>query len=146
MNRKNGLFVSFLLPTQSIAATPAFDHLRRGTHKHGQIANHLHFLPICHAIDHSFTGVRPIRSNGTGPLLPARISWFVFESPNLVWSFICWRQRRADLGVANVLLLVLFVLHYLRRAILYPATMSSETKPMPVAVVVSACCYCTFNG
>jgi 3-oxo-5-alpha-steroid 4-dehydrogenase 1 len=81
-----------------------------------------------------------------GPLLPARISWFFFESPNLVWSYICWRQRRADLSVANVLLLVLFVLHYLRRAILYPATMSPETKPMPAAVVVSACCYCTFNG
>jgi 3-oxo-5-alpha-steroid 4-dehydrogenase 1 len=81
-----------------------------------------------------------------GPLLPARISWFVFESPNLVWSYICWQQRRADLSVANVLLLVLFVLHYLRRAILYPATMSPETKPMPLAVVVSAFCFCACNG
>jgi hypothetical protein len=81
-----------------------------------------------------------------GPLLPARISWFVFESPNLVWSYICWQQRRADLSAANVLLLVLFVLHYLRRAILYPVTMSPQTKPMPAAVVLSAFCYCNFNG
>lgn len=82
-----------------------------------------------------------------GPLLPARISWFVFESPNLVWALICWKQRRqVDMNLASQILLSLFVLHYIRRAIVYPLTMSPKTKPMPAAIVLSAVSYCAFNG
>jgi len=82
-----------------------------------------------------------------GPLLPARWSWFVFESPNLIWAVVCWYQRGPQtLPIANIILLSLFVLHYIRRAIVYPLTMSSNTKAMPALVVLAALCYCTFNG
>jgi 3-oxo-5-alpha-steroid 4-dehydrogenase 1 len=81
-----------------------------------------------------------------GPLLPARISWFIFESPNLVWSYVCWRQRRDDVGAMNIFLFSLFVLHYIRRAVIYPIMMSSNTKRMPTVIVLSALCYCCCNG
>lgn len=81
-----------------------------------------------------------------GPFLPPRISWFVFESPNLIWSYVCWKERRQNLDRVNQVLLLLFVIHYIQRDIVYPLLISSNTKPMPLAVVVIAFCYCSANG
>lgn len=81
-----------------------------------------------------------------GPLLPPRLSWFIFESPNLIWSYICWRERREDLEGINQVLLSLFVLHYLQRDILYPLILSTNTKAMPLAIVMFAFSYCNVNG
>jgi len=44
------------------------------------------------------------------------------------------------------LLLGLFGLHYLQRAVLYPLRMSPNTTPMPLTVVLAACCFTFFNG
>jgi len=81
-----------------------------------------------------------------GPLLPARLSWFLFECPNLVWSFLCYRQVHKTINPVNLLLLTLFIGHYIQRAILYPLLMSSNTKRMPAAVVLSAFSFCNVNG
>lgn len=81
-----------------------------------------------------------------GPTLPPRISWFLFESPNLVWSFVCWSEQRKDMDTANDLLLSLFVLHYIQRAIVYPLILSTNTKPIPLSVVVTAFIFCNVNG
>jgi hypothetical protein len=83
------------------------------------------------------------RRYNLGPCIPARIAWFVFESPNLVWSYVCWKSETPRI---NKLLLLLFVLHYLQRAILYPLRMSPSSKQMPLAVVASAFSFCSFNG
>ena len=82
-----------------------------------------------------------------GPLLPARISWFFFESPNLFWTCFCWLSgSHNSLPTSNSLLLVLFFLHYVQRAIFYPYRMSSNTTRMPVVVVIAAFCFTVFNG
>lgn len=81
-----------------------------------------------------------------GPRLPPRLSWFIFESPNLIWSYLCWKERREDLDGVNQLILSLFVLHYIQRDILYPLILSTNTKPMPLAVVALAFVYCNVNG
>lgn len=81
-----------------------------------------------------------------GPLLPARISWFFFESPNLMWSYLCWWNCQHQLPVSNLLLLILFSMHYVQRAVLYPMRMSPNTTPMPLTVVVVAFCFTSFNG
>jgi hypothetical protein len=80
------------------------------------------------------------------PMLPARLAWFIFESPNLFWSFMCWKHRRETLPWTNQLLLGLFVLHYIQRSIVYPLLISSHTKRIPSAVVLSATVYTNFNG
>lgn len=81
-----------------------------------------------------------------GPLIPSRISWFVFESPNLIWSYFCWRKRRDDVDSVNQILLLLFVIHYIQRDIVFPLIISKNTKPLPLAVVLAAFFYCSVNG
>lgn len=81
-----------------------------------------------------------------GQMLPARLSWIVFESPNLVWAYICGRSKREDLPAMNSFLLLLFVIHYIQRAILYPLCLSRNTKAMPALVVLAAFLFCGVNG
>jgi 3-oxo-5-alpha-steroid 4-dehydrogenase 1 len=81
-----------------------------------------------------------------GPLFPARVSWFIFEIVNVVWATICWSQRNVQtFKPVNGFLLLLFVVHYINRAIVYPIRMK-ESKPMPFLVVFCALMFCTFNG
>lgn len=81
-----------------------------------------------------------------GPLLPARISWFVFEIQNIMWVFISLSQpAEKGLSPINALLLSLFVIHYVNRAIVYPLMMS-KSQPMPLLVVLCAFLFCTCNG
>lgn len=81
-----------------------------------------------------------------GPHLPARWSWFLFESPNLIWCAIAWRYGRADLPLPNLLLFLLFLGHYIRRDIVYPLKMSPKTKPIPLVTVLAAISFCCVNG
>ena len=82
-----------------------------------------------------------------GPLFPARPAWFFFESPNLVMSYLCFTNRRyRQLDRVNLLLLSLFVLHYVQRSVVYPLLMNSRRKKLPLAAVLSAFVYCCING
>lgn len=92
------------------------------------------------------TLISPTRQARLGPLLLPRLSWFLFESPNLIWSFVCWKERRRNLEASNQILLCLFFIHYTQRAILYPLILSKNTKRMPFEVVASAFVYCNVNG
>lgn len=85
-------------------------------------------------------------SHKMGPLLPARAAWAFFESPNLIWSYVCWKHRREKLAYINQFLLLLFVMHYVQRAILYPLFLSNNTNQMPIAVVLCAFVFCNVNG
>ena len=96
-------------------------------------------------------------SHSIGPLLPAKMSWFFFECPNLVWCAICYwvrcccrqkeeEQRQRQLEASSRLLLTLFFLHYAQRAVLYPLLMSRNTTKMPLTVVLVAFVFTFFNG
>ena len=80
-----------------------------------------------------------------GPRISASLAWFLFESPNLVWSFVCYKQTES-LPLTNSVLLALFVAHYTQRAIVYPLIISKNTKRMPLTVVVLALFFTSFNG
>mmetsp|Transcript_15093 Transcript_15093/g.17360 ORF Transcript_15093/g.17360 Transcript_15093/m.17360 type:complete len:282 (-) Transcript_15093:288-1133(-) len=82
---------------------------------------------------------------------PAKPSWIVMESPNLFWACYFyslqprgWIQDHENL--VNVVLLVLFVSHYINRTIIYPIQMSSKSQPMPLTISSAAFCFCTLNG
>ncbi|GKY99563.1 hypothetical protein MPSEU_000910600 [Mayamaea pseudoterrestris] len=79
------------------------------------------------------------------PILPPRISWFVFESPNLLWAWICWKDSPPPNALSSLLLL-LFVLHYIQRTIIYPMLMSKSSQRLPLLMAVSAMAYCFING
>ena len=86
-----------------------------------------------------------------GPCLPARLAWFLFESPNLFWPLLCTSTAlneapSSSLPRINAILLGLFVLHYLRRTIIFPFRMSSSSQGVPLAVVACALIYTSVNG
>jgi hypothetical protein len=83
-----------------------------------------------------------------GPGVDARLAWTLFESPNLVWAVICWnhRNKQAAKGI-NILLVSLFVGHYIRRAVIYPLLqMKPGSKPIPIMTVLAAFSFCSVNG
>ena len=92
----------------------------------------------------------PLSSNiYWGPSLNARLSWFLFETPNLLWSYYCFRHRRRDVfnsSPANIVLLSLFVMHYVNRCIIYPLRMTTGSQPVNMATILSAFCCCALNG
>ncbi|KAL7563618.1 hypothetical protein ACA910_013359 [Epithemia clementina (nom. ined.)] len=98
-----------------------------------------------------------------GPQFPAKWSWMLFESPNLIWALTCWycwwRQRRDEhqdkdeeiplptaIMLPNFILYAFFTLHYLQRGIYYPLCMSQTSKPVPLLVIVAALAFCSGNG
>jgi len=82
-----------------------------------------------------------------GPTVPANIGWMLFEGPNLFWAAFCFLNRdRQIFTVTNGILLSLFAAHYINRAVVYPLTLSTGTKRMPVETVLSAFIYTNFNG
>lgn len=104
-----------------------------------------------------------------GPKINARISWFLFECPNLIWSwYLCWYQlngsiissdgtdetksfvlqiRSGEIIVStNALLVSLFTMHYVNRAIIYPLRMNRSSQPVPLVVILSAVAFTALNG
>jgi 3-oxo-5-alpha-steroid 4-dehydrogenase 1 len=83
------------------------------------------------------------------PVLPPRLSWFVFESPSLVWALVGgYHSSRDDnnMSAVNIFALSLFILHYIQRAIVYPLLMSKTGKRLPLLMAASAFGYCSING
>lgn len=78
-----------------------------------------------------------------GPLIPSKVAWVIFESPNLIWSAVLYDSSRP---FVNQLLLGLFVLHYLQRTLLYPLLMHHNTAPMPASIAATAFFFCCCNG
>lgn len=96
-----------------------------------------------------------------GPALPACWAWFLFELPNLLWAVVtAWKHGQAQQRslpaleeasspslVCNYILFGFFVVHYIRRALLYPLQLSSSrASPTPLGVTLNAMAYTTVNG
>jgi 3-oxo-5-alpha-steroid 4-dehydrogenase 1 len=81
-----------------------------------------------------------------GPTVPARLAWFVYESPNLAWSLICFARRSRKLDRVNALLFSLYVVHYIQRTLLYPLIMKPGRKGIPLTTATIAFIYCNVNG
>jgi len=82
-----------------------------------------------------------------GISFPARISWMIYESPNLLWSVYAFTNRNREIfQIPNAILLSLFILHYINRTLIYPLRMSPKSKPFPLYVATCAFIFCSFNG
>lgn len=103
-----------------------------------------------------------------GPTINAPLSWMLFESPNLIWAFYCYRywcdanifslespdatqqvisfeSGRVQIST-NAALLLLFALHYVNRAIVYPLRMNPTSHQVPLLVTVCASLVTVWNG
>lgn len=96
-------------------------------------------------------------SKGWGMLIPARLAWFVMESPNLFMPMIVshgylgsWDAgyQRLQHQHANRWLFTMYQLHYIHRSIIYPLFRINGIchKPMPLSVMLMAFSYCIWNG
>ena len=98
-----------------------------------------------------------------GPKLSARWSWFLFECPNLLWSWyysyssssILYYQHQSSIVVVgskrfilstNAVLMFLFTLHYIHRDIIYPLRMNPNAHKVPLVVTIAAGIITTWNG
>jgi hypothetical protein len=87
---------------------------------------------------------------GWGALVPARLAWYLMESPNL-WAIIIshhWGKPCPGLkSTPNLVLLAFFFIHYVHRAVVYPLVRMKRTaSPMPISVMMIAFFYCAWNG
>ncbi len=81
---------------------------------------------------------------GWGPLLDNRLGWFIMESPAvLVFGAIVLLYARLNITV--VLLFLLWQLHYVHRAFVYPWTLK-KGKKMPWLIMVMAVVFNTTNA
>ena len=70
---------------------------------------------------------------GWGPTMPARLGWIVMEAPAAVAFLAIYALGDRALGLAPLVLLVLWQLHYVHRAFVFPFGMRGD-KRMPIAV------------
>ena len=105
-----------------------------------------------------------------GPKFNARISWFLFECPNLIWVWYCYMywhdpdilfldserhtiilteetEGSHHLQIStNIILLSLFTIHYINRALIYPLRMNCKSQKVPLVVTSFAGLITTSNG
>ena len=111
----------------------------------GMIALGVFTFVLLHFENAPFGKHAPDQFSKYGPLLNARICWFVMECPNVV--NVLRRRDCYQTGTwKNLILLTLFCLHYINRSIIYPYRMSSHSRPMPLANMLCAFFFCSLNG
>lgn len=97
------------------------------------------------------TSIKPAsygRYAASGTSVPARLAWFLFESPNLlVPACLTLLLPHAPLPTVNATLLMFFLIHYFHRALIYPFLRMPQTATsMPVSVVLAAAFFCCCNS
>lgn len=78
-------------------------------------------------------------SRGGRRSIPARWGWLVLESPAVVLFVALWAAGRHAIAPAPLAFLFLWLVHYLHRALIYPARMGKRgERPMPLEIVAGA--------
>lgn len=92
---------------------------------------------------------RHVEKKGWGVMVPARLSWFFMESPNLWIPLYHYRNGQFhSFSCAKWILLGLFLIHYIHRSILYPffRVNGKYHQPLPISVPLLAFGYCSWNA
>jgi 3-oxo-5-alpha-steroid 4-dehydrogenase 1 len=86
--------------------------------------------------------VRP----GWGPIISNKTGWIVMESTVII-TFLAWGPwNLADWKNPSNIMVALFLLHYLHRALIYPLRIRTKGKRMPLVIMVSAMLFNGVNG
>jgi 3-oxo-5-alpha-steroid 4-dehydrogenase 1 len=84
--------------------------------------------------------------SGWGPVLPARLGWFLMELPALAVVPLCFLVSPRAPGLPELVLLGMWVLHYGHRALVYPLRLHAGSRPMPLTVAAMAFFFNLGNG
>uniref|UniRef100_A0A1I8AC16 3-oxo-5alpha-steroid 4-dehydrogenase (NADP(+)) n=1 Tax=Steinernema glaseri TaxID=37863 RepID=A0A1I8AC16_9BILA len=77
--------------------------------------------------------------------ISAKTAWFIQELPSLVVPIYALLTNFSNLSFVNFTVLLLFIVHYIQRTLIYPFLIKGG-KPSPVHVVAMAFVFCVFNG
>jgi protein-S-isoprenylcysteine O-methyltransferase Ste14 len=83
---------------------------------------------------------------GFGPVLPARLGWVLMESPAVFALLAFFWTGEAPLQPGALVLLGLWLLHYVHRAFVFPFRMRGDGKTMPVLIAAMAFVFNVFNA
>ena len=79
-------------------------------------------------------------------LVSASVSWMIYESPNLIISIYFLLFKDFPYKIANIVLISLFIIHYIHRAIIYPLKIRGNARKYPLEIASLATMFCTLNG
>lgn len=86
-------------------------------------------------------------TSGWGPAIGAKASWFFMEGQSIWVSLIClsYARNEASASLPNMILLSMFIIHYVNRSIIYPSMMINPA-PVPLSIALMAAIFCSVNG
>lgn len=79
-----------------------------------------------------------------GPLISSRAGWVIMELPAVLVILICllFSNRQP----VTYVFLIMWEVHYIHRALIFPFQSKNSTKPMPISIVVFAFIFNLING
>ena len=85
------------------------------------------------------------RTRQWGPSLNNKVAWILMEAPVFIVMLAIWWTSGRSLHVPELVLLLLFELHYFQRSFVFPLLMSGNSR-MPVAIMLMGVCFNVLNG
>jgi 3-oxo-5-alpha-steroid 4-dehydrogenase 1 len=83
---------------------------------------------------------------GFGFNLPAKLAWVLMELPAAAVMPACFFWAWPSVPPVAWVFLLLWEMHYLHRAFVFPMRLAAGSRPMPVVVVLSGIAFNLFNG
>ncbi len=83
---------------------------------------------------------------GWGPTVPARLGWFVMETPAALFTAIIFFLGPNQSEAMPLALLAMWEFHYIQRAWIYPWRMREDQKRMPALLMALAIVFNTLNA
>lgn len=82
---------------------------------------------------------------GWGPSISSRLAWFLMESPTVWLSAPLFSFGRLSSNPTSLILLMVFLAHYIHRCCIYPFRIRSGSKPLPISIAAMAFFYNLYN-
>jgi steroid 5-alpha reductase family enzyme len=85
-------------------------------------------------------------ATGWGPTISARVGWIVMESPAVLLFVGVYFQGRNATNLVPLVMLAMWQIHYVYRALIYPLRISTAAHRMPISIVALALAFNTLNA
>jgi len=82
---------------------------------------------------------------GWGPLIPARLGWILMESPCVILVIGYAALVRQDLLIVHQIFLLIWLIHYTHRTLIYPLVIRMTNTKMPLSIALSALLFNIIN-
>eukprot|EP00658_Telonema_sp_P-2_P036313 TRINITY_DN26299_c0_g1_i1.p1 TRINITY_DN26299_c0_g1~~TRINITY_DN26299_c0_g1_i1.p1 ORF type:complete len:292 (-),score=52.87 TRINITY_DN26299_c0_g1_i1:127-1002(-) len=80
-----------------------------------------------------------------GPGIPTKMAWVIQETPAFAICGILFLEAIDELGLAQRVVCLMFLLHYFHRSFVYPLQIRGG-KPIPILLCICAIAFCSANG